>query len=119
MVEANPSSNKTCVVKHFALDEEHSYAQISLTVEEEEYNRLIDANSAEAVPKPGQNKVLIQCLDISGSMGGSPIEALKIGAKIIGEKYFDAEERPFEEFHTYCYNNECEAHNELSKETYE
>ena len=68
---------------------------------------MIDANNAEAVRNPGQNKVLIQCLDTSGSMSGSPIEALKLGAKIIGEKYYDAEERPFEQFHIYLYNSEC------------
>ena len=101
MVEANPSNNKTCVVKHFAIDEEHSYAQFSLTVDEQEYNRLIDANSTQAVPNPGKNKVFIQCLDTSGSMSGAPMTALKIGAQLIGEKYYDAEERPFEQFHTF------------------
>ena len=68
MVEANSNSNKICVVKHFAIDEEHSYAQISLTVDEQEYNRL--TNNNHAVINPGQNKVLIQCLDTSGSMRG-------------------------------------------------
>ena len=80
MVEADSSNNKTCVVKHFAIDEEHSYAQISLTVDEQEYDRLIGGDNDQAVTNPGQNKVLIQCLDTSGSMGGSPIEALKLGA---------------------------------------
>ena len=103
MVEA-----KKCVVKHFPIDEEHSYAQVSLTVEEQEYERLIDANNAQAVPNPGRNKVLIQCLDTSGSMAGAPINALKLGAKLIGEKYYDAEARPFEQFHTFLYNNHCE-----------
>lgn len=49
-------------------------------------------------------------------MSGAPIEALKIGAKLIGDKYYDAEDRPFEEFYTFNYNNYCEVsmHNEKS-----
>jgi uncharacterized protein with von Willebrand factor type A (vWA) domain len=72
---------------------------------------LTDGGNGQAAANPGKNKVLIQCLDTSGSMSGSPIEALKLGAKLIGDKYFDAEERPFEQFHTYLYNNECETLN--------
>ena len=41
-------------------------------------------------------------------MAGAPINALKLGAKLIGEKYYDAEERPFEQFHTLLYNSDCE-----------
>ena len=47
-------------------------------------------------------------MDTSGSMAGAPINALKLGAKLIGEKYYDAEARPFEQFHTFLYNNHCE-----------
>ena len=39
----------------------------------------------------GKNKILIQCLDTSGSMSGSPIEALKEGAILIGRRYYEAE----------------------------
>ena len=36
-------------------------------------------------------------------MCGKPIEALKHGAQLIGEKYFEGDERPFERFYTYLY----------------
>ena len=36
-------------------------------------------------------------------MYGEPIEALKLGAQLIGNKYFEGEERPFEYFFTYLY----------------
>ena len=53
----------------------------------------------------GRNKILVQALDVSGSMSGAPIRALKVGAQLIGEKYYSAEERPFEQFITMTYNN--------------
>lgn len=55
----------------------------------------------------GKNKIMIQALDTSGSMSGAPIEALKLGAKFIGEKYYENEpnQRPFEEFITMDYNS--------------
>ena len=34
MVEANAGNNKKCTVKHFAIDDEHSYVQMSVTVPE-------------------------------------------------------------------------------------
>ena len=37
-------------------------------------------------------------------MKGDPIEALKVGAQLIGEKYYSAEQRPFEKFYTILYN---------------
>ena len=39
---------------------------------------------------------------------GQPIEALKHGAQLIGEKYFEGDERPFEHFHTYLYRTHCD-----------
>ena len=39
-------------------------------------------------------------------MMGQPIEALKHGAQLIGEKYFEGDERPFEHFHTYLYRTQ-------------
>ena len=58
-----------------------------------------------AAADPGKNKILIQCLDNSGSMSGSPLEALKVGAQLIGEKYYGGDHRPFEQFHTIIYNS--------------
>lgn len=53
---------------------------------EEDYNGL--TNVVQGV-NPGKNKILIQALDVSGSMSGAPITALKLGAELIGEKYFE------------------------------
>jgi hypothetical protein len=48
MVEANPSENnkngQRCVVKHFPVDEEHSYVQYSMTLPEEAFEFLTGAN---------------------------------------------------------------------------
>ena len=62
---------------------------------EAEFNNLT-GKVEDADRNIGKNKILIQALDNSGSMSGAPIEALKIGANLIGEKYYNAEERPFE-----------------------
>lgn len=50
---------------------------------------------------------MVQALDTSGSMSGSPIEALKLGALAIGKEYYEAESRPFEKFITMDYNSSC------------
>ena len=54
----------------------------------------------------GKNKMLIQALDTSGSMSGAPIEALRIGATLIGQRFFEADQRPFEQFITMEYNSD-------------
>ena len=51
--------------------------------------------------------MLVQCLDTSGSMSGAPMTALKEGSKLIGEKYWNAEEHPFEKFYTIDYNSQA------------
>ena len=91
MVEAN----KKCTIKHFPIDEENSFVQFTVEVNEAEFNNLT-GKVEDADRNIGKNKILIQALDNSGSMSGAPIEALKIGANLIGEKYYNAEERPFE-----------------------
>ena len=79
---------------------------------EDDYTRLTnpeggaaDGQPARINQRPGANKILIQALDTSGSMSGAPIRALKEGAMIIGEKLFQGEERAFEQFYTFTYNN--------------
>ena len=69
--------------------------------------KVITGQNEEDAQKqnPGKNKILIQALDNSYSMSGSPIEALKLGAQMIGQKLLEPEERPFEQFHTFVYNN--------------
>ena len=51
-------------------------------------------------------------------MSGSPIEALKIGAQLIGEKFYNSEARPFEQFHTMIYNNNVTTFSEPNLEAY-
>ena len=51
-------------------------------------------------------------------MSGAPIEALKVGAQLIGEKYYNAEQRPFEQFHTMVYNNACTVYSEPNLDAY-
>ena len=48
--------------------------------------KVITGQNEEDAQKqnPGKNKILIQALDNSYSMSGSPIEALKLGAQMIG-----------------------------------
>ena len=100
MVEAN----KKCTIKHFPIDQSNSFVQYTIEVDEADFNNL--TGNAEGVNENvGKNKILIQALDNSGSMSGAPIEALKVGAALIGEKYYNAEERPFDQFHTMIYNN--------------
>ena len=63
--------------------------------------------------------MLIQALDTSGSMSGAPTVALKLGAKMIGKKYFEAQDRPFEKFTTILYNNKVDTFDASSLEDYE
>ena len=88
MVQAD--NNQKCIVKHFAIDDEHSFAQYSLTLAEESFNALT-AGGDKGPAAPGKNKMLIQALDVSGSMSGAPTTALKLGAKLIGQRYFESE----------------------------
>lgn len=51
-------------------------------------------------------------------MSGAPIEALKVGSQLIGERYYNAEQRPFEQFHTLIYNNKVESFSAVSLPDY-
>ena len=67
---------------------------------------------------PGKNKILICAYDISGSMSGSPTTALKMGAQLIGDKYYGAEQRPFEQFFTILYNHTIDVSQSENHEQY-
>lgn len=73
---------------------------------EDTFNALTGKNGDDKI---GKDKILVQCLDVSGSMAGAPLKALKMGAQLIGEKYFEAEEKPFEAFHTFLYSDKCKS----------
>mmetsp|Transcript_46318 Transcript_46318/g.61316 ORF Transcript_46318/g.61316 Transcript_46318/m.61316 type:complete len:82 (+) Transcript_46318:60-305(+) len=81
MVQADNSNDaQKCVVKHFAIDNEHAFIQYSLALAEDTFNALTGEENAQVNNSIGKNKILLQALDISGSMSGSPTTALKMGA---------------------------------------
>ena len=87
---------------------------------EQEYERLTTERGDDVAQRNiGKNKILVQALDNSGSMAGAPIEALRIGAQLIGERYYGAEPRPFEQFHTFTYNENAVGFQEETKAGYE
>ena len=87
---------------------------------EEEYERLTTERGDDVAQRNiGKNKILVQALDNSGSMAGAPIDALRIGAQLIGERFYGAEPRPFEQFHTFTYNENAVGFQEDTKAGYE
>ena len=115
MVQAN--LNK-CVVKHFPLDTENSFVQYTIDMPEADYLRLTGQDEIQQAESIGKNKMLVMALDNSGSMRGAPIEALKVGAQLIGEKYYNSEQRPFDHFYTMVYNNKCTGYKMETLEEY-
>ena len=58
--------------------------------------------------KPGEGKMLILCLDTSGSMAGQPIRALQDASKHLAnviKEQSDKGAQPFEEFYTLAYES--------------
>ena len=108
---------KRCVVKHFAIDEEHAFVQYSLTMSEDDF-KAITTPQGGANTHIGSKKILVQALDISGSMYGQPMDALKKGAQLMGDKYFASEEPPFEKFITILHDHEIQTFEAESHEQY-
>lgn len=72
---------------------------------EERYKLLVHGDALQQENfEPGKDKILIQCLDTSGSMAGAPMRALQQGAVQIGERFFQNKKRPYEHFYTIEYN---------------
>lgn len=74
-------------------------------MDEGSFKTLTGEDAEGAAVDVGKNKILFLALDNSGSMSGAPINALKMGAQLIGDKYFESEQPPFEQLHVYTYNN--------------
>ena len=55
--------------------------------------------------KPGKNKMLLQAHDVSGSMCGRPMEALKEACLQLGKRYYDSDKKPFEKFVTMTHHH--------------
>ena len=117
MVQADPQ--QSCTVKHFGVDEEHVFAQYSVTMAEDAFNALCEAQGEGVEQEPGKNKILVQALDVSGSMSGAPTTALKMGAKLIGQKFFSSDVRPFNRFQTILYNDQVRAFDAANLQDYE
>lgn len=65
-------------VKFFDVDAENSFAQIQATMAETDYHKILQGAGQNVIDpmNPGKGKMLITCLDRSGSMYGQPWDAL-------------------------------------------
>jgi hypothetical protein len=81
-------------------------------MEEVKYQQLLTGNSEqkEIVADPGKGKMLIIALDRSGSMSGSPFNALKEACKLIGKAIDEPDKKPFEHFVALAYDDRLEEH---------
>ena len=103
MFEANGS--KCVMVKHFPIDKENSYVQYTARMSEQDYKLIVNGNDMQQANfEPGKDKILIQCLDTSGSMAGAPMRSLQQGCVQIGERFFQNKKKPYERFYTIEYN---------------
>lgn len=73
---------------------------------QKEYDELTGQDSSKP-QATNKGKVLIQCLDRSGSMSGAPMTALKQGADLVGESVFGdgSQERAFQRVITIPYGS--------------
>ena len=86
---------------------------------EKDYNKLIVGDGEAVIMNPGKNKMLLQALDVSGSMCGRPMEALKEACQQLGQRYFGSDNRAFEKFITLTHNHDIdEEFQSESLETY-
>jgi uncharacterized protein with von Willebrand factor type A (vWA) domain len=72
----------------------------------EEYRSLIGGAQVDEVAEKERKRIgraLILCLDKSGSMSGTPYNALKEGSLLVAKSVF--ENREFEHFITVLYDN--------------
>ena len=74
---------------------------------ESEYKDLIKDNR-DTLVAPKKNKLLIQALDISGSMGGTPLESLKEACLQLGEKFYSQHASSFEKLITIPFDHQVE-----------
>ena len=117
MVEEKKNKNVIC--KHFPIDANNSFVQLQVSMTEAEYNELMQKDAGQAQSVSNQGKVLVQCLDRSGSMSGGPMRALKVGAQQIGQAILGADQKPFEHFITLAYDNRIETDESAELKGYE
>ncbi len=85
------------------MDAQNSFFQFEIKMNEKEFINLTDSEGPKGIDNKG--KVLLTCLDRSGSMSGAPLECVKLGALKLGETLLNGGiERPFERFITMLYD---------------
>lgn len=84
---------------------------------EHEYLQFTEAKDGKVVDSKG--KVLIMCLDRSGSMSGRPFEAVKVGALKIGEALWSSDVKPFERVITLLYDTSIEIRESNDLDSYQ
>ena len=89
--------------KFFPINGTHSFVQYEARISTAQHNYLT-GSADDSGKKSNKGRVLIQCLDRSGSMHGKPFEALKAGAMQMGEACI-GDEPPFERFITIFFDN--------------
>ena len=70
MIVMPEGTGKSITCKHFPISEEESFVQYTMRLSEADYNKLIMGDGEAMIVEPGKNKILLQCLDVSGSMSG-------------------------------------------------
>jgi uncharacterized protein with von Willebrand factor type A (vWA) domain len=88
-------------------------------MKESDFISFTGANDTTKVDNKG--KVLITCLDRSGSMSGRPFEAVKVGALKIGESLWGNETtdvNPFERVITLLYDNFIDTNESKTLDSY-
>ena len=101
-------SQKQVIAKHFPITDKESFVQYSLQMSEAEYGRLINGDGEVIVQNPGKNKMLVQALDVSGSMNGQPLQSLIEGCIQLGNKYYASDKPAFEKLVSLAFSNEIE-----------
>lgn len=108
------ADTKVVQCKHFPVDAERSFVQFEISMSETEYNQ----NKVEETKQDNKGKVLIQCLDRSGSMSGTPYDAVKVGATKLCDTLLGQQEQPFERFITIFYESNVEVFESKDIEQY-
>ena len=93
-------------LKYFDIDQQNACVQLSTQMTGEEYRSLIGGAQVDEIAEKERKRIgraLILCLDKSGSMSGTPYNALKEGSLLVAKSVF--ENREFEHFITVLYDN--------------
>lgn len=79
-------------MKHFPLRDDYVYAQLSAELSESHYQELTGITPGEKSKNSSKGRLLVLCLDKSGSMSGSAFTALQQGTKMLGEQIFSSDD---------------------------